>query len=96
MKRIVAVVMCAICADALFAEDYGWASTTTDAGKWHTVASWTNSVGEAAETGTAEIFDTFGKPCGKATFGKGLVRLAVPPSGYAVLAGASARRTQSR
>lgn len=58
MKKFVAVVICAICADALFAEDYGWASTATDAGKWHTVASWTNSVGEAAAVAPSEATDT--------------------------------------
>ena len=40
---------------------------------------------DAAAPGTAEMFDTFGAPRGKVRFQKGLVRLAVPPSGYAVL-----------
>jgi len=40
---------------------------------------------DAAAPGTAEIFDTFGASRGTAPFAAGLVRLAVPPSGYAVL-----------
>ena len=40
---------------------------------------------DAASDGVAEIHDTVGRSRGKVTFAKGLVRLAVPPSGFAVL-----------
>jgi len=53
-----------------------WAINATDA---------EGLVVEAARSGTAEIFDTFGRSRGKVPFEKGLVRLAVPPSGYAVV-----------
>ena len=62
MKKVVAAVICAICADALFAEDYGWASTATADGSWHTVANWTNSVGEAATASPSEATDTVAFP----------------------------------
>ena len=82
-ERIAAAYTSGTVVPALAGGKTTWAINATDAA---------GLVVDAAEAGSAEIFDTFGKPCGKATFGRGLVRLAVPPSGYAVLAGESASR----
>lgn len=62
MKRLFALAVALSFVPASYAEDYGWASTATADGSWHTVASWTNSVGEAATVAPSEATDTVAFP----------------------------------
>ena len=75
-ERIAAAYTVGTVVSALAGGKPAWAINATDA---------EGLVVDAAADGTAEIFDTFGRSRGKVAFARGLVRLAVPPSGYAAL-----------